>query len=173
MTKSSMKQERREKLLLISYIFELYTILMEEEHLPPEDCRAKIEQDCMDLWSKTTIRKFLPEEAKNPKKSKAGKIGAQHKKEKLEKEERIQVLEQTINGNISTTGSISHCARTDLAENCSVSQEQEESRRFHKEVNQELADRGLSPELLEASRSHLRKRFKNQRIGGLGNTRKF
>ena len=134
------------------YIFELYTILMEEEHLPPEDCRAKIEQDCMDLWSKTTIRKFLPEEAKNPKKSKAGKIGAQHKKEKLEKEERIQVLEQTINGNISTTGSISHCARTDLAENCSVSQEQEESRRFHKEVNQELADRGLSPELLEASR---------------------
>ena len=75
MTKSSMKQERREKLLLISYIFEIYTILREEEHLPPEDCRAKIEQDCLDLWSKTTIRKFLPEEAKNPKKSKAGKIG--------------------------------------------------------------------------------------------------
>ena len=87
MTKSSMKQERREKLSLISIFSDLYTILMEEEHLPPEDCRAKIEQDCMDLWSKTTIRKFLPEEAKNPKKSKAGKIGSQHKKEKLEKEE--------------------------------------------------------------------------------------
>ena len=46
--------EARQKGELIAnkYIFELYTILRDEEHLPPEDCRAKIEQDCIDLWSK-------------------------------------------------------------------------------------------------------------------------
>jgi hypothetical protein len=59
-------QEARQKGELIAnkYTFELYTILRDEERLPPEDCRAKIEQDCVDLWSKATIRKHLPEEAK-------------------------------------------------------------------------------------------------------------
>jgi hypothetical protein len=31
------------------YIVELYTILRDEEKLPPEDCRARIERDCIDL----------------------------------------------------------------------------------------------------------------------------
>ena len=51
----------------------------------------KIEQDCMDLWSKATIRKFLPEEAKNPKKSRAGKLGAEQKR-KLEEEEKSETV---------------------------------------------------------------------------------
>lgn len=85
-------QESRQKGELIAnkYIFELYTILRDEEHLQPEDCRAKIEEDCIDLWSKATIRKFLPDEAKNPKKLKAGKMGAEQKK-KLE-EEKLKCL---------------------------------------------------------------------------------
>jgi hypothetical protein len=58
------------------YIVDLYNILRDEEKLPAEDCHSKIEHDCLDLWSKATIRKYLPSEAKDPKKQKAGKIGA-------------------------------------------------------------------------------------------------
>jgi hypothetical protein len=31
------------------YIVELYNILRDEEKMPPEDCRDKIEHDCVDL----------------------------------------------------------------------------------------------------------------------------
>jgi hypothetical protein len=141
------------------YIFELYTILRDEEHLPPEDCRAKIEQDCMVLWSKATIRKFLPEEAKNPKKSKAGKIGAKQKKIKLEEDQKsksLQIIEQNADGSTasrissSSLSGSSSGARTNPAENDSVHQNEEESRRFHAELNQVLESRVPSPELLEA-----------------------
>ena len=137
------------------YIFELYTILRDEEQLPPEDCRAKIEQDCMDLWSKTTIMKFIPHEAKNPKKSKAGKVGAEQKK-KLKEEEKsksksLQIIEQSTDGS-ATIISSQRGARTNLAENNSIDQEKEESRRFHEELNQELELRTPSPELLEAAK---------------------
>ena len=37
--------------LAIRYVTELYIILRDEEKLQPEDCRAKIEHDCLDLWS--------------------------------------------------------------------------------------------------------------------------
>lgn len=72
---------KKGELIANKYIFELYNILRDEENLQPEDCRAKIEHDCSDLWSKATIRKFLPEEAKNPKKSKAGKLGGRTEEE--------------------------------------------------------------------------------------------
>jgi hypothetical protein len=153
-------QEARQKGELIAnkYIFELYSILRDEEHLEPEDCRAKIEQDCVDLWSKATIRKFLPEEAKNPKKSKAGKIRAEQKK-KLDEEEELktsQLIEQTTDGNIITTtssnSSSSSGARTNLAENDSFSQEEVESRKFQGELGQQLGERTPSPELIEATR---------------------
>jgi hypothetical protein len=153
-------QEARQKGELIAnkYIFELYTILRDEEDLQPEDCRAKIEQDCIDLWSKATIRKFLPEEAKNQKKSKAGKIRAQQKK-KLEEEEKLkapQLIEQTTDGNIITTAATdssgSSGARINLAENRPFGQEEEESRRFHRELSQQLAERTPSPELIEAAK---------------------
>ena len=62
------------------YIVELYIILRDEEKLPPEDCRDKIESDCEDLWSKATIRKYLPPEAKDPKKRQTGKMGGESKK---------------------------------------------------------------------------------------------
>jgi len=153
--------EAREKGEIIAnkYIFELYTILKDEEHLPPEDCRSKIEHDCIDLWSKATIRKFLPEEAKNPKKSKAGKLGAEQKK-KFEDEQKLkapQLIEHTTDGNIVTTtnttdSSSSPGVRTNLAENGSFGQEEEESGRFRTELSKQLGGRTLSPELIEAAK---------------------
>src|SRR5919198_1531173 len=94
-----------------------------------------IEHDCVDLWSKATIRKYLPTEAKDPKKQKAGKIGGENKKKAI-----LQVA-QSENG-----------ARMNLAENASVSQNEEESRSFHNELNQQLLSRTLSPELIEANK---------------------
>jgi hypothetical protein len=145
---------KKGELIANKYIFELYVILRDEEHLPPADCRAKIEHDCIDLWSKATIRKFLPDEAKNPRKSKAGKIGAEQKR-KLEEEEKLkslEVIEQTTDGNTFTISNGSPFVRTDLAETDSFSQEEEESRRYHMELYQKLEERKPSPELLEAVR---------------------
>ena len=44
------------------------------------------------------------------------------------------------------------CARTDLAENASISEKEQESKSFHNELNQQLSSRTLSPELLEANK---------------------
>jgi len=76
--------ELREKgsLLANRYINELYNILKDEEKLPPADCRAKIEYDCRDIWSQDTIMKYMPPEAKDAKKQKAGKIGGESKSKK-------------------------------------------------------------------------------------------
>ena len=83
------------------YIVELYVILRDEEKLPLEDCRAKIEHDCLDLWSRATIRKYLPPDAKDPKKQKAGKIGGENKKEKKAKELLVAQNENGRNGSVS------------------------------------------------------------------------
>jgi hypothetical protein len=142
---------KKEELIANKYIFELYTVLRDEENLPPEDCRAKIEHDCIDLWSKATIRKFLPNEAKNLKKSKTGKLGAeQRKKSKGREESRVPLIEQTTGGN--NIESIDSGARINPAENDSFNEKEEESRRFHTELGQRLEERVLSPELIEAAR---------------------
>jgi hypothetical protein len=78
--------------LASEYIVELYTILRDEERLPPEDCRAKIEHDCLDLWSKATIRKCLPPEARDLKKQIAGKIGGENKQKKKKTKREMLVL---------------------------------------------------------------------------------
>jgi hypothetical protein len=75
----------------------------------------------------------LPPEAKDTKKQKAGKAGGEKKKE-------LQLL-AAQNG-----------ARTDLAENDSVSQKEQESRTFHDQLNQQLSTRTVSPELVEATK---------------------
>ena len=122
------------------YILELYTILRDEEKLPPEDCRAKIEHDCIDLWSKATIRKYLPSESKDSKKQLAGKIAAENKKK--EKRKAILQVTQSENGG----------ARINLTENDFFSQNEEESRTFHDQLDQQLSTRTISPELVEASK---------------------
>lgn len=64
------------------YIPGLYAILREEESLPPEDCRTRIERDCHGIWAESTIRKYLPEEAKDPNKQNAVRIANEVKKQK-------------------------------------------------------------------------------------------
>jgi hypothetical protein len=90
------------------YIVELYIILRDEEKMPPEDCRDKIEHDCVDIWSKATIRKYLPPESKDPKKRQAGKMGGENKK----KAKLLLVAQNTVEEG----------ARTILAESASFEQ---------------------------------------------------
>ena len=129
-------EELREKgqRLANKYIVELYIILRDEEKLPPRDCRARIEHDCLDLWSKATIRKYLPDEAKDSLKQKAGKMGGEAKKAEL-------VVAHTKNG-----------ARINLAETDPDSQKEQESDTFLDELDHKLSSRTISPELLEANK---------------------
>jgi len=105
--------------------------------MPPEDCRDKIEHDCIDLWSKATIRKYLPPESKDPKKRQAGKIGGDRKKAML-------LLAQYT----AEEGG----ARTVLAENDSYDQNRQESQTFHNQLNQQLEAREPTYELYDVSR---------------------
>lgn len=58
------------------YVPRMYKAIRDESpHLSPIEARAKIEKDCMDIWKKRTILKFLPEEAKDLKKQKSGRLG--------------------------------------------------------------------------------------------------
>jgi hypothetical protein len=119
------------------YIVELYIILRDEEKMPPEDCRDKIEHDCVDQWSKATIRKYLPPEAKDPKKRLAGKMGGDRKKAML----------LLVQQNAGEEG-----ARTILAENDSDNQNKQESETFHNQLNQQLEAREPTQELYDISK---------------------
>ncbi|MGB6673194.1 MAG: hypothetical protein WBE34_12230, partial [Candidatus Nitrosopolaris sp.] len=58
------------------YIPKMYQALRKENHeIPPTDARDRIEKDCVGIWSKRTILDALPDEAKNPEKQKAGRLG--------------------------------------------------------------------------------------------------
>jgi hypothetical protein len=119
------------------YIFELYNILRDEEKMPPDDCRDKIEHDCVDLWSKATIRKYLPPELKDPKKRQAGKIGGENKKKAM----------LLITQNTGEEG-----ARSVLAENDSYAKNKQESQTFHNQLNQQLEAREMTHELYDISK---------------------
>jgi hypothetical protein len=106
---------QRGSLLANQYIVELYNILRDEENLPPADCRAKIEYDCIDLWSKATIMKYMPSEAKDTGKQKAGKIGGESKSKK-------KAL-------LLASGASDDGARINLAESDSINQKEAESGR--------------------------------------------
>jgi hypothetical protein len=57
------------------YIPKMYYALRDENpNLTPEDARDRIEKDCVDIWSKRTILDALPDEAKDLKKQKAGRL---------------------------------------------------------------------------------------------------
>jgi len=58
------------------YIPKMYQALRNEnQEIPPADARDRIEKDCVGIWSKRTILDALPDEAKNPEKQKAGRLG--------------------------------------------------------------------------------------------------
>jgi hypothetical protein len=118
------------------YIVELYIILRDEEKMPPEDCRDKIEHDCVDIWSKATIRKYLPPEAKDPKKRLAGKMGGEQKKKAM-----LLMAENTEQG-----------ARINIAEDDSYQQNKQESETFLNKLNQQLEAREVSQELYDISK---------------------
>jgi hypothetical protein len=124
------------QILASKYIVDLYIILRDEEKLPPRDCREKIEHDCLDLWSKATIRKYLPDEAKDIPKQKAGKVGGEAKKKKA-----VLVAAATKDG-----------ARINLTENDSDSQNEQESDTFLSELDHKLSSSIISSELLEANK---------------------
>jgi hypothetical protein len=109
--------------------------------MPPEDCRDKIEHDCVDLWSRATIRKYLPPEAKDPKKRLAGKMGGVSKKKKA-------MLLLVAQQNTSEGGG----ARINLAENDSYEQNNQESQTFHNQLNQQLESRKPTQELYDISK---------------------
>jgi hypothetical protein len=54
------------------YLPKMYYTLREE--FTPENARDRIEKDCRGIWRKRTIGKFLPDEAKNSMKVKAGRL---------------------------------------------------------------------------------------------------
>lgn len=57
------------------YIPRMYTELRNENFgMTPEDARDRIEKDCVGIWLKRTILDALPDETKDPKKQKAGRL---------------------------------------------------------------------------------------------------
>ncbi len=58
------------------YVPKLFHILVDEEERKPDEARAIIEHDLISYWAKTTVTKYLPQEAKDEIKVKAGKEGA-------------------------------------------------------------------------------------------------
>jgi hypothetical protein len=130
--------------LASEYIPELYYILKDEEQRSPEDCRAIIERDCGDMWSEDTIRKYLPPEAKNATKWKAGTISAEVKKKK--KKERKQAAKPLV-ANTSDSGQFSvlidsgsdtgssNSVEINPTENGSVGQSKQESKSFQEVID--------------------------------------
>src|SRR5215208_432079 len=110
--------------------------------MPPEECRDKIEHDCVDLWSRATIRKYLPPEAKDPKKRQAGKMGGD---EKNKKKAMLLLVAQQNTGE-------GEGARINLAENDSYEQNKQESETFHNQLNQQLEARKPTQELYDVSK---------------------
>lgn len=136
-------QEFKQKGLNLAnqYINELYNILRDEEKLPPADCRARIEYDCRDSWSKATIMKYMPPEAKDTKKQKAGKIGGESKSKKT----------LLLASGISDDG-----ARINLAESDSVNQNEAKLRRFQDEEDPQSLVNGRGDEHSESDNATTR-----------------
>jgi hypothetical protein len=66
----------RFRLTAKKYIPKMYWALRSESlALLPEDAKKKIEKGCAGIWSERTILDALPDEAKNPEKQKAGRLG--------------------------------------------------------------------------------------------------
>jgi hypothetical protein len=57
------------------YIPRMYWALRDENpHISPEDARDRIDKDCFGMWEKRTILDALPDEAKDLKKQKSGRL---------------------------------------------------------------------------------------------------
>ncbi len=155
-------KKKKEK-LASEYITRMYVILRDEECRPPEECRAKIESDCSDIWSEDTIRRYLPIEVKNTAKRKAGKISAEVKKKKaneaaMMKEAKPLVVNSGSRssschisssiGNFSSNSShdSSNSVGMDPTENASVRQKKQGSTAFQEIKNSQRPEGVLTEE---------------------------
>lgn len=89
------------------YIPQLYNILRNEHKLSPEDSYAKVQQDCDKIWAEDTVRKHIPDEAKNVIKRKAGKISSGIKKQRKN---------ESLDLNMNNAGQCSVVRGTDSAD---------------------------------------------------------
>ena len=105
----------------------------ENPEMSKEDIRETVANDCADFWSRATIRKWMPDEYKDPQKREAGKKG------------REKQLEQLI-----PAGG----ARSNRAEDGSVSQTEQESESF----DRPRQDVGVGKETYEK----LQRQFRNR-----------
>jgi hypothetical protein len=64
---------------------------LEKEKLSNEDIRDRVEKDCIDIWSKATIRDSIADKYKNKQKQEAGKIGREKQLEEKQLLPPIQV----------------------------------------------------------------------------------
>jgi len=83
--------KEKTKRLASEYVIKLYHILRNEEKYSPGDSRIRIIHDCSDIWTKSTIERYLPLEAKNITKRRAGMLSAQVNKEKKNAKLRVAV----------------------------------------------------------------------------------
>jgi hypothetical protein len=75
------KAEAFRSLTAKEYIPKMYWALCNENpNLKPEDARDRIEKDCINIWSNRTILDALPDEAKDLKKQKAGRLSQKEAK---------------------------------------------------------------------------------------------
>jgi hypothetical protein len=105
----------------------------EDKNLSNEDIRDRVEKDCAYIWSKSTIRTYIPDEFKDPQKQEAGRKGREKQLEKP----------------ISAGG-----ARETGAENSSVPSKVQESESF----DRPRQDMGVGKEMYEK----LQRQFKNR-----------
>ena len=52
----------------------------ENPEMSNDDVKDIVTRDCSDIWSKATIRKFMPEEYKNPERVETGREGREKRK---------------------------------------------------------------------------------------------
>lgn len=116
----------------------------ENPEMSDEDVRDTVTNDCADVWSKATIRKFIPDEYKDE--AAAALARKKHEKDRL--------LSVTESGQQFTNENI---AGTNPAENSSASQTEQESERF------EDMDRGPDVKTYPKMISQLRDELKNVR----------
>ena len=52
-----------------------YALKDEDKNLSKEDIKDRVEKDCVEIWSKSTIRTYIPDEFKDVQKQEAGRKG--------------------------------------------------------------------------------------------------
>ena len=99
-------------------IARLYELLKEEDpNLSKDDMYERIMKDCLEIWRKETIQKFMPEDLKDKERQEAGRSGRKK-----------QLISVTTDGNV---------AGINRAENEPESEKESEPSSFHQQQHQQ------------------------------------